>query len=161
LGRSSRKTPETKLAEVAFRRLVEQQSSRTLCGCKPQHQCSNPSKSPEIPRKVPKQKYDDLQVFCKLQKSPANNRATFTRQRSLVRTQHRPLQKSAVLQVKLRRSEYVGVSASFLLTTVVILTRNPILYGAHPRRDEPVRFRVAQRPDHVEKLRPPSRASRG
>jgi hypothetical protein len=40
-----------------------------------------------------------LQAFCKLQKSLANYRAAFTRQRSLVRSQHRPLQKTAGLQV--------------------------------------------------------------
>src|SRR5919107_1298392 len=58
-----------------------------------QQPCSNPSKSPEMLRKVPKQKYDDLQVFCKLQQSPANYRAAFTRQRSPVRSQHLPLKK--------------------------------------------------------------------
>jgi hypothetical protein len=70
-----------------------------------QQPCINPSKSPEMLRKVPKQKYDDLQVFCKLQNSPANYRAAFTRQRSLVRTQHRPLLKYVVLQVERKRTE--------------------------------------------------------
>src|SRR5918997_2417675 len=32
-----------------------------------------------------------LREFCKLRQPPANRRATFTRQRSLVRNQHRPL----------------------------------------------------------------------
>jgi hypothetical protein len=41
-----------------------------------------------------------LQEFCKLQKSAANYLSAFTRQRSLVRTQHRPHQKSSDLQGK-------------------------------------------------------------
>jgi hypothetical protein len=69
-----------------------------------QQPCSNPSKSPELLRKASTQKYGCLQVFCKFQKSPANYLAAFTRQRSLVRTQHRPLSKIAVLQVKLCRN---------------------------------------------------------
>ncbi len=35
-----------------------------------------------------------LQVFCNLQKPLANYRAAFTRRRSLVRSQHRPLSNS-------------------------------------------------------------------
>jgi hypothetical protein len=37
------------------------------------------------------QKYVNLQEFCKLQTPPANCYTAFTRQRSLVRNQHRPL----------------------------------------------------------------------
>jgi hypothetical protein len=36
-------------------------------------------------------KYVCLQELCKLRKPPANYYTAFTRQRSLVRTQHRPL----------------------------------------------------------------------
>jgi hypothetical protein len=72
-------------------------------------------------RKVPKQKHDNLQVFCKLQKSPANYRAAFTRQGSLVRTQHRPSKKCIDLQVKSLNSKYVGPRAVPLLTTVDLL----------------------------------------
>jgi hypothetical protein len=43
-----------------------------------QQPCSNPSKSPELLEKELMQKYDDLQEFCKLQKSPANYHAAFT-----------------------------------------------------------------------------------
>jgi hypothetical protein len=56
-----------------------------------QQPCSNPSKCTDMLGKASKRKYSCLQVFCKLQKPPANYRAAFTRQRSLVRTQHRPL----------------------------------------------------------------------
>jgi hypothetical protein len=65
-----------------------------------QQPCSNPSKYPETLRKAPYSKYGDLQAFCKLQKSPATYRAAFTRQRSLVRNQHRPLLNLAFLQEK-------------------------------------------------------------
>ena len=64
-----------------------------------QQPCSNPSKSPEMLGKASSQKYLYLQAFCNLQKPPANYHAAFTRQRSLVRTQHRPLRKCRVLQV--------------------------------------------------------------
>jgi hypothetical protein len=56
-----------------------------------QQPCSNPSKYPEMLGKASTWKYDNLQEFCNLQKSPANFHTAFTRQRSLVRTQHRPL----------------------------------------------------------------------
>ena len=65
-----------------------------------QQPCSNPSKSPENQRKARSQEKRYLQGFCKLQKPPANHRAAFTRQRSLVRNQHRPLLKRVPLQVK-------------------------------------------------------------
>jgi hypothetical protein len=64
-----------------------------------QQPCSNPSKYPEMSRNVFKAKYVYLQVFYKLQKPLENYRAAFTRQRPLVRSQHRPLAKSSVLQV--------------------------------------------------------------
>jgi hypothetical protein len=54
------------------------------------------------------QEYGHLQVFCTLEKPLANYRAAFTRQRSLVRTQHRPLVKSDVLQVKRGKQEQVS-----------------------------------------------------
>jgi hypothetical protein len=76
-----------------------------------------------------------LQVFCDLEKPPADRRTTFTRQRSLVRNQHRPLRKSAVLQAKPRSSVKVGVPPSTLLTTVGIPTVDPVLHGVHLRRD--------------------------
>jgi hypothetical protein len=58
-----------------------------------QQPCSNPSKYPEMSRNVFEAKYVYLQAFCKLQKPLENYRAAFTRQRSLVRTQHRSLDK--------------------------------------------------------------------
>src|SRR5687768_9079226 len=65
-----------------------------------QQPCSNTSKSHEMSRNVFEAKYVYLQVFCKLQKPLENYRAAFTRQRSLVRTQHHPLGKDVILQVK-------------------------------------------------------------
>ena len=62
-----------------------------------QQPCSNPSKSPAILGKVSTKKIGDLREFCKLRKPPANYRAAFTRQRSLVRNQHRPLRRTAYL----------------------------------------------------------------
>ena len=67
-----------------------------------QQPCSNPSKSPENLGKVFSKENRYLQEFCKLQNAPANYHTAFTRQRSLVRSQHRPLTKTAVLQVKRR-----------------------------------------------------------
>jgi hypothetical protein len=63
-----------------------------------QQPCSNPSKTPEMLRKAQGKESVHLQAFCKLQKSPANYHTAVTRQRSLVRSQHRPLRKSDVLQ---------------------------------------------------------------
>src|SRR5215216_5789101 len=87
-----------------------------------QQPCSNPSKSPEMLGKASKQKYDRLQEFCKLQKSPANYRAAFTRQRSLVRAQHRPPPRKRCLPgktVTLRVSRCAGlVPFDDSLTTV-------------------------------------------
>jgi hypothetical protein len=54
-----------------------------------QQPCSNPSKHPEMLGNVLQAKYGYLQEFCKLQKYVANYHAGFTRQRSLIRTQHR------------------------------------------------------------------------
>src|SRR5215211_245360 len=73
-----------------------------------QQPCSNPSKYPEMPRNALVQEYGYLQGFCTLEKPPANYRAAFTRQRSLVRTQHRPLPRYFVWQVKRRRQEKVS-----------------------------------------------------
>ena len=56
-----------------------------------QQPCSNPSKSPEMLGNASTQKYRHMQVFCNLQKPQGNYRAAFTRQRALVRSQHRPL----------------------------------------------------------------------
>src|SRR5215208_1476980 len=58
-------------------------------------------------RRATKQKYGDLQEFCKLQKSPAMYRTVFTQQRSLVRSQHRSLPKYSGLQEKRGRQEQV------------------------------------------------------
>src|SRR5918997_446203 len=69
-----------------------------------QQLCSNPSESPEMLRKVPTQKYGDLQEFCNLQKPPAYLHTAFTRQRTLVRAQHRPLCIHLGLQGKHKRS---------------------------------------------------------
>ncbi len=55
-----------------------------------QQPCSNPGKSPEMLRKELTQEYGYLREFCNLQKPTADYRAAFTRQRSLVRNQHRP-----------------------------------------------------------------------
>jgi hypothetical protein len=71
-----------------------------------QQPCSNPSKYPEMPGNVSLQEYGNLQAFCKLQKRPANYHAAFTRQRSLVRTQHCPLKK--YLQIY-RKREAPGI----------------------------------------------------
>ena len=65
-----------------------------------QQLCSNLSETAEMLGKALTQKYDCLQEFCELQKSPANYRAAFTRQRSLVRAQHRPHSEIRALQVK-------------------------------------------------------------
>jgi hypothetical protein len=65
-----------------------------------QQPCSNPSKTPERLGKASKTKNLYLQVFCRLQKPPAPYRAAFTRQRSLVRSQHRPLQESSTFQIE-------------------------------------------------------------
>ena len=61
-----------------------------------QQPCSSPSKSPENQSKPFPQEYPYLQAFCKPQKPPANHRTAFTRQRSLLRSRHRPLSKSGV-----------------------------------------------------------------
>src|SRR5829696_4154119 len=47
-----------------------------------------------------RQKYVYLQQICNLQKPVANYHTAFTRPRTLVRTQHRPLDKSRALQRK-------------------------------------------------------------
>ena len=65
-----------------------------------QQPCSNPGKSPEMLRKATKHKSGYLREFCKFQKAPANRRTAFTRQRSLVRNQHRPLR--SMLQREVR-----------------------------------------------------------
>jgi hypothetical protein len=65
-----------------------------------QQPCSNPSESPAMLGNARSEKYADLQGFCKLQKASAMCRFSLTRRRSLVRTQHRPLRKNGVLQVK-------------------------------------------------------------
>jgi hypothetical protein len=54
---------------------------------------------------------------CTFVRRAGGRASTFTRQRSLVRTQHRPLSKSVVLQVKLQNSESVAALTSLLLTT--------------------------------------------
>jgi hypothetical protein len=56
-----------------------------------QQPCSNPGEYPETLRKGSRQEYALLQEFCKLWNTLANYHAAFTRQRSLVRAQHRPL----------------------------------------------------------------------
>ena len=69
-----------------------------------QQPCSNPSKSPESSGKDSTQKRGYLREFCNLQKAPANHRAAFTRQRSLVRNQHRPLVEVARITVRSKHS---------------------------------------------------------
>jgi hypothetical protein len=69
-----------------------------------QQPCSNPSECPEILGKPLSQKYRYLQPFWNYRKSLENYRTDFTRQRSLVRTQHRPLE-NAYLQVQREEDE--------------------------------------------------------
>jgi hypothetical protein len=75
--------------------LVLERSSRTLCVCKPYRLCSNRAATRVNLLKCQEMREGKesahLQAFCKLQKSLANYRAAFTRQRTLVRSQHRPL----------------------------------------------------------------------
>jgi hypothetical protein len=80
--------------------------------------------------------------------------AAFTRQRSLVRAQHRPLWKSIVLQLKPRDAEPIGAAPSTHLTTVKIPTGESALYRTHLRHDE----RRWGRRDRGGLLRIPSRA---
>jgi hypothetical protein len=61
--------------------------------------CSNPSKSLEMSRKAARAKFRDLQVFCKLQKAVEKHRTAFTAEVA-GSIGHRPLRKSASLQVK-------------------------------------------------------------
>ena len=56
-----------------------------------------------------------LQAFCKLQQALANCHTAFTRQRTLVRTQHRPLSSYFILQGKRKRKERVGTYTRPLL----------------------------------------------
>ena len=56
----------------------------------PQNLCSNPSKSPEMLRNAPTQKYSYLQAFCKPRKGPAKFRAAFARRRAGVRIPSAP-----------------------------------------------------------------------
>src|SRR5215216_3873111 len=56
-----------------------------------QQPCSNPSKSPDMLRIASKQKYSNLQAFCKLQKPLAKYLAAFARRRSGVRIPSAPL----------------------------------------------------------------------
>ena len=65
-----------------------------------QQPCSNPSKSPEMLGKAVTQKYGNLQAFCTLQQSLANYLIDFTRQRSLVRAQHRPLESGQLVSYR-------------------------------------------------------------
>ena len=78
------------------RRLDEQRLSWILCGCKPHHRCSNPSKCSDMLGKASKRKYSCLQVFCKLQKALAKCRAAFARRRSGVRIPSAPLLKVVI-----------------------------------------------------------------
>jgi hypothetical protein len=94
--------------------------------------CSNPSKYPETLRKASWTKCLYLQAFCKLQKPPANYRTAFTRQRSLVRTQHRPLVQSAVLQ-EARRAPLDAVRLP--LPTLTITSKvNSVLWSINQFR---------------------------
>jgi hypothetical protein len=56
-----------------------------------QQPCSNPSKSPEMPRKVLASECRRLQAFCKLWKPPENYRAALAWRRSRVRVSSGPL----------------------------------------------------------------------
>jgi len=70
-------------------------------------------------RKVSMQKYSYLREFCKLQNAPAIYRTAFTRQGSLVRSQHRPLTRYFVLQVKHgRREKVLDILRSLCAATV-------------------------------------------
>ena len=65
-----------------------------------QQPCSNPSKSPEILRKVTSSECLYLQVFCTHLKTPANLRAALAWRRSGVRVPSGPRSLSVDLQVK-------------------------------------------------------------
>jgi hypothetical protein len=56
-----------------------------------------------------------LQGFCNLQKLPANYHTAFTRQRSLVRSQHRPLEESGILQGERRGKDEAGYMSRLFL----------------------------------------------
>ena len=64
-----------------------------------QQPCSNPGELPETLRKVPISKYDDLQVFCTLQKPLANYLAALAWRRSRVRVSSGPPQVPHALRV--------------------------------------------------------------
>jgi hypothetical protein len=56
------------------------------------------------------QEYGYLQGFCTLEKPLANYRAAFTQQRTLVRSQHRPLQETSTIQIE--RQDLAPIEAS-------------------------------------------------
>ena len=71
--------------------------------CKPYRLCSNRAATRVNllkRRNASTQKYHYLQVFCNLLTPPATYRAAYTRQGSLVRTQHRPLRKERLFAGK-------------------------------------------------------------
>src|SRR5919112_2189663 len=76
--------------------------------------------------------FDSLQGFCKSCKPTANYRAAFTRQRSLVRTQHRPLRKAAAKRRAAGRkpartlSNYLGTRRRIKPLTGLATTRHYI-----------------------------------
>jgi hypothetical protein len=70
--------------------------------------CSNPSKSPDRSRNASSPTYFYLQVFCKLQQASVKRRTAFTRKRTLVRSQHRPLLKVSFCRQNANARREVG-----------------------------------------------------
>jgi hypothetical protein len=79
------------------------------CSALVQQPCSNPGKSPEMIGNASTQKYGDLQEICKLQNPPANYYTAFTRQRSLVRTQHRPSTNTSICRENVQSNRKPGL----------------------------------------------------
>jgi hypothetical protein len=69
--------------------------------------CSNPSKYPEMPRKVPLSEYCYLQAFCTKLKTSANLRSALAWRRPRVQVSSGPLRFYRDLQVKRGRLEKV------------------------------------------------------
>ena len=88
-----------------------------------QQPCSNPSKSPEKLGKAPMSEYDDLQEFCKLQKSAANYRAALAWRRSGVRVPSGPLSKPLVYAEYSQQQRGLAAATS-PLDSYLIVTRS-------------------------------------
>ena len=94
--------PETKARSLVWQWFVQQP-------------CSNPSKSPEMPEKVPSSECCHLQAFCTHLKTPANLRAALAWRRSRVRVSSGPLRKPRLRKTNTphrRRSRYSDGNSS-------------------------------------------------